>query len=83
MENLDFLKMLTFASKEDLVRWSPGLFLSFLSPHILESVLLISQTSGRHKLSSRGPGQVGPLGEAGPGGGGHGQHSGARQRPQS
>ena len=55
LENLDFLKMLTFASREDLVLWSPGFFLSFLSPHILESVLLISKTSGRHKLSSRGP----------------------------
>ena len=42
LEKRDFLKMLTFASKDDLALWSPDFFMSFLSPHIQESMLLIT-----------------------------------------
>ena len=83
LENLGFLKMLILASKDGLVLWSVGFFFSFLSPHMEESVLLISQRSGRNSFPQWGPGQEGHLGTAALGGGGHGPHSGARQRPQS
>ena len=55
LTNLVFLKMLTLASRLDLILCKVGRLFSLLASHTRERVELMSQTRGRRRLSSRGP----------------------------